>query len=574
MAEFEVIKVCDLKGRLRIPAYQRGYRWTHLEVSKLLDDIVSAPAAKPYYLQPVILVPTGARGFDYDIVDGQQRLTTVLLIYKFLGSITVSGINSASVPLMSAPLQYTIAYETRKETGTFIDRITDYDDFDANENDITATPDSLYIWHAYRTIREWFKERGIQGVANVATRLSSIVKIIRYVADKDQRLNIFDRLNAGRIPLTNSELVKALFLSQSGGNREPEQKEIAANWQEMEQELADGAFWGFLTNKPKADYDTLIDLWLDALAGKTSKDKDDSYFTFNYFEVLEHDFAAWRRIYLGFRRFYDLFHDRRSYHRIGYLLCYDKEGILHRLLAAANDMSKSELNKSVEQSVRNLLPRIDSIDELNYNKPKEVERVLTWANILEMEQEQNNSEHRYPFHRHKSEHWSIEHIHAQNSKRLQDKRLWKEWAKSHQKSLTERSSEIKAAELIAKMDNLMSENKQYFTQEYFDEIMKDYYQLMTAEGDEEYKDRIGNLTLLGGRANSSIGNEVFADKRDAIIRLIPKTFIPVLTQRVFMKSFRSEGSLYFWSDDDRQAYTAYLKELLKDYLPNKRTDRK
>jgi len=53
--------ISDVKGRLRIPSYQRGYRWEPLHVMRLLDDLkdhaINHKAGEPYYLQPVVLAP-------------------------------------------------------------------------------------------------------------------------------------------------------------------------------------------------------------------------------------------------------------------------------------------------------------------------------------------------------------------------------------------------------------------------------------------------------------------------------------------------------------------------------------
>ena len=69
-----------------IPAYQRGYRWKPLQVTQLLDDIREFsqrrnPQPEEFYcLQPLVIKAT-AHG-PFEVVDGQQRLTTLLLILR------------------------------------------------------------------------------------------------------------------------------------------------------------------------------------------------------------------------------------------------------------------------------------------------------------------------------------------------------------------------------------------------------------------------------------------------------------------------------------------------------------
>src|SRR3954447_14651646 len=72
--------VGDIEGKFFIPAYQRGYRWGIEEVTRLLDDIAESRHQSSYYLQPIVVKPM-ADG-RWELVDGQQRLTTLFLILQ------------------------------------------------------------------------------------------------------------------------------------------------------------------------------------------------------------------------------------------------------------------------------------------------------------------------------------------------------------------------------------------------------------------------------------------------------------------------------------------------------------
>ena len=77
--------VADISGSFYIPSYQRGYRWSETEVVRLLDDIYQN-GKKNYCLQPVVV---RKKEDQYELIDGQQRLTTLYLIYApycFMGS--------------------------------------------------------------------------------------------------------------------------------------------------------------------------------------------------------------------------------------------------------------------------------------------------------------------------------------------------------------------------------------------------------------------------------------------------------------------------------------------------------
>ncbi|HGF7372278.1 TPA: DUF262 domain-containing protein, partial [Vibrio cholerae] len=72
-----------------IPAYQRGYRWSKRQVTELLNDVYEFCLNKNkteqdfYCLQPVVVK---ARGDQWELVDGQQRLTTILIILGYFNS--------------------------------------------------------------------------------------------------------------------------------------------------------------------------------------------------------------------------------------------------------------------------------------------------------------------------------------------------------------------------------------------------------------------------------------------------------------------------------------------------------
>ena len=75
----------ELKGiTFHIDKYQRGYRWGIREIFSLLDDISSFDNKKEsfYCLQPLVLRKKQA--YTFELIDGQQRSTTIYLILKFL----------------------------------------------------------------------------------------------------------------------------------------------------------------------------------------------------------------------------------------------------------------------------------------------------------------------------------------------------------------------------------------------------------------------------------------------------------------------------------------------------------
>ena len=224
--------VGDIAGQFFIRAYQRGYRWGDHEVTQLLDDIANNPPRSTYYLQPVV-VKQMADG-RWELVDGQQRLTTLYLILQY--------IKRAHIP--SAELRYELEYATRPGSQQYL-----------KNPDEARSGDNIDFFHIYRAsecIRKWFEAHGHdQALAAIDfyRALSTRVKVIWYEAPEEtDSIAVFTRLNVGRIPLTNAELVKALLLTRSKGDSAEAGRslEIAAQWDVIERDLRSPEVWAFV----------------------------------------------------------------------------------------------------------------------------------------------------------------------------------------------------------------------------------------------------------------------------------------------------------------------------------------
>lgn len=279
MAEIilETKLVGAINGAFHVASYQRGYRWGPEEVKRLLDDVYTN-GNQDYCLQPIVVKNNGD---SYELIDGQQRLTTLYLIYKYM--------HNASGGFLDEP-QFSITYETREKSQEFL---TDIDMARKDEN-----IDFWFICNAYETISEWFATKEKKStLTNINKYFDEKVKVIWYEVDESQdAIALFTRLNIGKIPLTSAELVKAMFLCrgrdtsgadmaqslQSRLERE-KQEEISLLWDNIEKELHDDSLWYFLTNRTSESYQTRIDLVLDMMA-KTPADNKEKYFTYFAFD--------------------------------------------------------------------------------------------------------------------------------------------------------------------------------------------------------------------------------------------------------------------------------------------------
>jgi len=80
-AERTISQILTEQIRYEIPAYQRPYSWEKANVEQLLDDVWEAFEAndEEYFIGSLITIER-EKGRLYDVVDGQQRLTTLNLI--------------------------------------------------------------------------------------------------------------------------------------------------------------------------------------------------------------------------------------------------------------------------------------------------------------------------------------------------------------------------------------------------------------------------------------------------------------------------------------------------------------
>ena len=277
--KLDTILVGNIAGEFNIPSYQRGYRWGVDEVTRLLDDIYEN-GHKSYCLQPIVVKENNGK---YELIDGQQRLTTLFILLQYIK-------REANIPINS---KYQLSYDIRDKSGEYLSDIRE----DIAEDNI----DFFHMYQAYKTIDKWFEEREDKVVAafDIYSFLSKYVKIIWYEipADSKDAIDLFTRLNIGKIPLTSAELVKAMFLTETnldvnGKNIELKQKlheakqnEISTQWDIIEKELHDESLWNFLTNSGGDKYKTRIDLVLDLISEKPD-DCREKYYTFFYFDSL------------------------------------------------------------------------------------------------------------------------------------------------------------------------------------------------------------------------------------------------------------------------------------------------
>ena len=557
--------VRDLLGKnYYIPNYQRGYRWGKDEVTKLLDDIwdfANHRKSQFYCLQPLIILPQEPSDAEetvrYEVLDGQQRLTTLNLIVHYI---------KEHFPGNEKYPEMHLHYQTRPESSKI---------------------DFWHIERAYACIHSWFIKKAEDDRIKDNTFQEVFldkVKVIWYKIDRgEDPIKVFERNNIGKIPLADAELIKAFILKgdkRSDRNHLRRQLEIAREWDEIEQGLRNPNLWAFIFgNKPMPDI-CIGQLFVVAL--KLEDEKKPKVYDIVEKKLEEKEGyleSLWQRVKDLYSMIVDWYHDHKAYHYIGYLT---QMGVKVQSIYAlrSEDDTKAQFidklrSKISEGEIRKLhYSQKDGFYKLSKREKskelyggKEVRSLLLLYNIELCLRE--GSTERFPFETLQVEGekrimWDIEHIDSQTPREIQSKKEQNQWL------------EVTREALGSKIDETLGESiEKYIAQELNEqekfEALREQLQDLAGEKEDNYSQSIGNLALLDAETNRSYGNSLFIKKRAELQKREQQgKFIPQGTKIAFMKYFPgSRPALDKWSTEDKCAHEAYIYDLVKDYIKNK-----
>lgn len=425
MAKVELQTVGDIlldkKRELFIPDYQRGYRWRggdspeNSQIVQLLDDIYEyVNSKKEYYskdecgnerykfycLQPIVVARKKESENTYFLVDGQQRLTTLWLIYRYWKIKSVQPYlkyGDSEKILKEEVLSQccSLKYET-SQNDKFLDII--HKTIDDSAHGTCSTLDEFYLAEAYRTIDQWCKRKNfdwpnsndlsqeilklLELKSENATANPSL-QVIWYELDETEenvsdQIALFNRINRGKIPLTSAELIKAFLFGEFGskksmaetdGGEISELSRFEKEWEEIENTLADDIFWGFLCN---SEYETRIEFLFELLIIKyhpsakvneeflgQKQNKSKPQRTFCLFKTIYENtfktaYAARKAIFDYFQKLLKYYRSHELYHLIGYLVHIGKP--LSEIVSELEDAKNyhdcvDRLKKTVKEKV-------------------------------------------------------------------------------------------------------------------------------------------------------------------------------------------------------------------------------
>ena len=626
-----------------IPKYQRGYRWEKLQVEELLNDIlrfIEQGQRGFYCLQPLVikrstikdniseikdikeyldtikedsdlvgsLLSELKRHTRWEVIDGQQRLTTLFIILT---------------ELRKGKKPYNLEYE-RKGSGKFLEQI--YTSNSEGKENI----DFLHMIQARNVIRTWLdKHSSIREI--LLTVILDQVQFIWYESVGEDPIEVFTRLNIGKISLTNAELIKAMILNSSNYTGLTEnlirskQLQIAAKWDEIEYTLQNDEIWLFLNDAKSIEF-TRIDYLFNIIyendllhLNLDEKEYDacignDRYSVYRYFakviqirennEIVNTLDSVWNKITTLYDTLIEWYNDSLFYHYIGYRIWTkedNKDNKIDRRKFIAEQYEKwiaTDKNKFLEEHlIKDIKNAIDcNRDELNTlhfeNNKSKIRKILLLHNIqtiinqqgVQTEKYKQHVFYKFPFHLFKKEIWNVEHIDSATTNDLEKTKDKKAWLRAA--IATGKVSYQDVEDIL----NTPDKNSMEGFEDIYNKVMSSFPSddLLKEQNEEDDNERmhIWNLALLDEKTNKSYHNSIFSVKRAFVIYKEQGThcflssngkvefdddkciaFVPICTKQAFMKYYTADANaLLAWTKTDAKAYLGDIQDKLTNFL--------
>ncbi len=277
-----------LKDKLyyQIPIYQRPYQWTEENCEKLLDDLFfnyEDDREGDYFCGSLVLIAISedSKVKTYDVVDGQQRLSTFILLAKVLATLYSERLDTENQEFLQASwsdrhenkkkkkkkrLDFELVVSSAKKD--FQDALDFFDDLDASKGKDSKSNDpskgkNNYLKNAI-CLENYLREKEIEDINDFIEWLySNVVFITITCPDADKALRIFNVLNARGLALNATDIFKGELLKKL--TEEKEQEKLATRWENLRQKCLDNGF----------AMETLFSQYLAYLNPVTSREKMD-----------------------------------------------------------------------------------------------------------------------------------------------------------------------------------------------------------------------------------------------------------------------------------------------------------
>lgn len=573
-----------------IPKHQRGYRWRDTNVEALLNDLDEFLSEEnkftTYCMQP-LAVTRKEEGGPWIIEDGQQRLTTIFLLYKYL----TKGKNIYNFIFES---------DTENKRKNFIEGAIP---------EVNKDIEDVNLYHmawAYQTISKWFetRESKIKDFVNLLTndQQGKAIRFIWYEVPYEQANLVFRNLNNGKIRLTGADLIKALLLAESGNGKElcsDERARVAQQIEDMEQRLQNDRFWYMMQARMSDGYSDRMDFIYNlAESVKPREHQAYQYAAFEKFNDAKkegHLLEEWNKVRSVFSILEDFYSNTYYYHYIGFLINRTKGYSIERWIDKYKTTPKDRFVEELRNTIADILfPEGDyhdlsTVDYDDRDRMRSVlllhniETTLSYYNALKKKVNEQAPYEKFPFDLLHKQKWDIEHMASQTDNTLDKKEEWDEWVKTTRNDFSSffeveknDKGEVICSEAYILLQSYNNNPNRDTFKKLYGCVIKLIEDELQKRGNSSVKDKdkVGNMVLLDSHTNRSYKNALFPKKRRTIIETFDSdnqdkvAYVPVATRLAFMKHYSKESKIvtFEWTQKDAEAYTTDIEKKLKFYL--------
>ncbi|EJB75362.1 hypothetical protein HPHPA27_1545 [Helicobacter pylori Hp A-27] len=227
----------------QIPDYQRPYQWTEKNCEKLLDDLFfnyEDDREGDYFCGSLVLIAISkdSKATTYDIVDGQQRLSTFILLAKVLATLYSERLTEESKDYLQESLitKYgkkdrlnfnAIGFNSKKD---FQYALTSFNDAPIGNNK------NNYLKNAI-CLKNYLRKKEIEDINDFIEWLYfKVVFITITCPNVSMALRIFNVLNARGLALNATDIFKGELLKELA--KEEDQKKLVSRWSALHQKCS------------------------------------------------------------------------------------------------------------------------------------------------------------------------------------------------------------------------------------------------------------------------------------------------------------------------------------------------
>lgn len=580
--------ICQESVTFIIPYLQRAYKWKEKQAKQMLEDFSEfLKQEKTYYcMQPLAVVKIGDN--KYELLDGQQRLTTLLILWRIL----FESDEKTSYP-------YKFEYERdSSESNTLINRYSFITESDEIKKGEYGNIDEYYMSKVYGAIKLYFdnpnnKKTDEQKADNYKETFKKLLKgegkhilFLWYEVNEEEKHTTFAHLNSGKIELTCSELIKAILLSDGNkesldNNRLPDKSLVAAQYAEMEEAFNDDRLWYMLQTDEPLYNGSRMDLLFNMVLNINRKAYEaDPKAAFYKVYARRADLSRfWKDCRAYFVRIMDLYKNPYTYHYIGYLTYTEGNNKIDDWVKVYKESGLKGCIEQLKSKVRESISGLGDLEKITYSDTSKatLRKIFILHNIqtilihYETIKKANLglrfSYEQFPFELLYSQRWDIEHIASQTENPLTKIQDCKDWIASVRADYSEIF--VQRPDLNNEIDLFEKDSKIEMFKQIYNEIVSS-----AEKNSPQNKDGLGNLVLLDSHTNRSYHNSLYKRKRKIILAAsnidnqnneYQVTYIPRCTLNVFLKTYNTglDVKLGEWTQDDYDKYLGDLKEKLE-----------